>query len=167
MPPPLPEPLISTFRPFLPAAHFAVTFLSLPAVAADPALTTVAERSGFKQTGRYDEMLTLCGAYACAWPDAVRCFEFGTTPEGRPMQALVASRDGRTTVVDGPFAETKEVLGGFNLIEAADYDEALRIACESQWAGVGCIEVRPVRDVAAVRRRVGARPHCVRSCTLA
>lgn len=67
----------------------------------------------------------------------------------------VRIRNGRTTVVDGPFAETKEVLGGFNLIEAADMDEAVRIASEFPWASTGCIEVRPVRDLTAVRRRVG------------
>ncbi|WP_300619136.1 YciI family protein [Dokdonella sp.] len=65
-------------------------------------------------------------------------------------------RGGRATVIDGPFAETKEILGGFNLIEAADMDEALRIAAEFPWAATGSIEVRPVRDMDAVRRRVGA-----------
>ena len=64
-------------------------------------------------------------------------------------------RNGRTTIIDGPFAETKEFLGGFNLIEAADMDEALRIAQEFPWAKTGCIEVRPVRDFSEVRRRVG------------
>jgi hypothetical protein len=64
-------------------------------------------------------------------------------------------RNGRTTIVDGPFAETKEILGGFNLIEAANMDEALRIACEFPWAQTGCIEVRPVKELADVRRRVG------------
>ena len=65
-------------------------------------------------------------------------------------------REGRTRVVDGPFAETKEYLAGFNLIEAADMDEALRIAQSFPWSQTGCIEVRPVRDMDAVRRRVGA-----------
>ncbi|KAF1709522.1 YciI family protein [Pseudoxanthomonas sacheonensis] len=68
----------------------------------------------------------------------------------------VRIRNGRTSVVDGPFAETKEILGGFNLVEAADIDEAVRIAAEFPWAATGCIEVRPVRDIDAVRRRVGA-----------
>ncbi|CAM5595429.1 YciI family protein [Rhodanobacter lindaniclasticus] len=68
----------------------------------------------------------------------------------------VRVRDGRTSVVDGPFAETKEYLGGFNLIEAADMDEAVRIAQSFPWAQTGAIEVRPVRDMDAVRRRVGA-----------
>ena len=66
------------------------------------------------------------------------------------------SRKGKMTVRDGPFAESKEVLAGFNLIEADDMDEAVRIAAEFPWAQTGCIEVRPVRDVATVRERVGA-----------
>ncbi|HEY8328895.1 MAG TPA: YciI family protein [Rhodanobacter sp.] len=65
-------------------------------------------------------------------------------------------RGQRRSVVDGPFAETKEYLGGFNLIEAADMDEAVRIAAEFPWARTGAIEIRPVRDMDAVRRRVGA-----------
>ena len=66
------------------------------------------------------------------------------------------SRKNRLTVVDGPFAESKEVLAGFNLIEAEDMGEAVRIASEFPWARTGCIEVRPVRDIEAVRERVGA-----------
>lgn len=65
-------------------------------------------------------------------------------------------RNDRVSVVDGPFAETKEYLGGFNLIEADSMDEAVRIAAEFPWARTGAIEIRPVRDMAAVRRRVGA-----------
>ena len=68
----------------------------------------------------------------------------------------VRIRDGRTQVLDGPFAETKEVLAGFNLIEADSLDEAVRIASEFPWAQTGCIEVRPVRDMETVRERVGA-----------
>ena len=68
----------------------------------------------------------------------------------------VRVRNGRALITDGPFSETKEVLGGFNLIEAADMNEAVRIASEFPWAAMGCIEVRPVRDIARVRQRVGA-----------
>ena len=66
-------------------------------------------------------------------------------------------RHGKTTTIDGPFSETKEVLGGFNLIEAENMDEAIRIASEFPWAETGCIEVRPVRDINAVAKRVGAQ----------
>jgi hypothetical protein len=67
----------------------------------------------------------------------------------------VRIRKGRVTATDGPFTEAKEMLGGFNLIEASDMDEAVRIAAEFPWARTGCVEIRPVRDIAAVRRRVG------------
>ena len=65
-------------------------------------------------------------------------------------------RNGRRTITDGPFTETKELLAGFNLIEAEDMDEALRIAAEFPWAETGCIEVREVLDFDAVRQRVNA-----------
>ena len=67
----------------------------------------------------------------------------------------VRIRDGRTQVLDGPFAETKEVLAGYNLIEADSLDDAVAIAAEFPWAQTGCIEVRPIRDMDAVRTRVG------------
>ncbi|WP_434988871.1 M14 family metallopeptidase [Xanthomonas melonis] len=67
---------------------------SLPAVGAAESLTSVAERSGFVQTGRYDEVIALCDAFAQRYPQAVRCTQFGTTPEGRPMKALVVSTSG-------------------------------------------------------------------------
>ena len=64
---------------------------------AQSALTTVAERSGFSETGRYEEVTALCDAFARKYPKAVRCTTFGTTPEGRPMKALVASTSGALT----------------------------------------------------------------------
>ncbi|AOS23368.1 M14 family metallopeptidase [Xanthomonas oryzae] len=67
---------------------------SPPAALAATPLRTQAERSGFVQTGRYDEVIALCDAFAQRSPQAVRCIQFGTTPEGRPMKALVASTSG-------------------------------------------------------------------------
>jgi hypothetical protein len=68
----------------------------------------------------------------------------------------VRLRGGRTTVLDGPFAETKEMLAGFNLVEAASMEEAVRMAHELPWTKYGSIEVRPVGDISAMRARVGA-----------
>lgn len=65
-------------------------------------------------------------------------------------------REGRMAITDGPFAETKEILAGFNLIEAPNMDEAVRIAHEFPWSRFGAIEVRPVHDMDLERRRVGA-----------
>ncbi|NCT72028.1 MAG: M14 family metallopeptidase [Xanthomonadaceae bacterium] len=69
----------------------------MPLANAQPALTTVSERSGFLETGRYDEVTALCDVFARQYPKAVRCTTFGTTPEGRPMKALVASTSGALT----------------------------------------------------------------------
>jgi hypothetical protein len=74
--------------------------------------------------------------------------------EGKETAKSVRIRNGRTRITDGPFSEAKEVLGGFNLIEAENMDEAVRIAEAFPWAQTGCVEVRPVRDIEAVRRRV-------------
>ena len=68
----------------------------------------------------------------------------------------VRVRNGRATVLDGPFAETKEMLAGFNLVEAESMEEAVRMAHELPWTKYGAIEVRPVGDIAAMRARVGA-----------
>ncbi|SIR01395.1 M14 family metallopeptidase [Solilutibacter tolerans] len=62
-----------------------------------PPLTTLAERSGFLKTGRFDEVIALCDAFAKAYPQSVRCFDFGKTPEGRPMKALAVSTAGALT----------------------------------------------------------------------
>jgi murein tripeptide amidase MpaA len=59
----------------------------------DP-LLTLAERSDFAETGRTDEVQALCAAFMREWPDAVRCFEYGRSAEGRAMQALIVSRVG-------------------------------------------------------------------------
>ena len=74
--------------------------------------------------------------------------------EGAETAKSVRIRNGRTRVTDGPFSEAKEVLGGFNLIEAKNMDEAVQIAMEFPWTRTGCVEVRPVRDIETVRQRV-------------
>jgi hypothetical protein len=56
----------------------------------------------------------------------------------------VRIRDGKKAVTDGPFAETKEQLGGYFLVEAKDLDEAMAIAARIPSATTGSIEVRPV-----------------------
>jgi hypothetical protein len=71
-------------------ALLAVTLAQAP-------LTTTAERSNWTRTGRYSEVEELCRAFPRAFPGKVRCETFGTTPEGRPMLALVASADGTLT----------------------------------------------------------------------
>lgn len=55
----------------------------------------------------------------------------------------VRVRDGETLVTDGPYAETKEIMGGFDIIECADLDEAIEVAAKHPMAKFGMIEVRP------------------------
>src|ERR1700690_3686715 len=59
----------------------------------------------------------------------------------------VRLRDGKRLVTDGPFAETREQLGGYYLVEAKDLDEAINIAAKIPSARVGTIEVRPVVEM--------------------
>jgi hypothetical protein len=62
--------------------------------------------------------------------------------------ATVRVRGGGVSVTDGPFAETKEQLAGFYLVDADDLDDAIRIAVKIPAARVGSVEVRPVRELA-------------------
>ena len=62
----------------------------------------------------------------------------------------VKMRDGKRLVTDGPFAETREQIGGYFLIEAAHLDEAIDIASRIPGARIGTVEVRPVTDVAGL-----------------
>ena len=64
----------------------------------------------------------------------------------QPVQTAttVRVRNGRLSTTDGPFAETKEQLGGFYLIEARDLNEAIQVASKIPPARLGCIEVRPI-----------------------
>ena len=59
----------------------------------------------------------------------------------------VRVRNGRLAITDGPFAETKEQLAGFYLVEARDLNEAIQIAAKIPPARVGSIEVRPIRPI--------------------
>jgi hypothetical protein len=71
----------------------------------------------------------------------------GEALEPTATATTVRVRDGKTLTTDGPFAETKEALGGFYLVEAADLDEAIRFAAMIPGATRGSIEIRPVFDV--------------------
>ena len=79
------------------ACGLATALVAAPACAASDTLSTVAEQSAFRQTGRFDEVISLCARFQKRYPTAVRCREFGRTPEGRPMLMLVASRSGALT----------------------------------------------------------------------
>ncbi|WP_045226267.1 YciI family protein [Methyloterricola oryzae] len=73
----------------------------------------------------------------------------GEALESVQTATTVRLRSGKLSINDGPFAETKEQLAGFYLIEALDLDEAIRIAAGIPPARVGCVEIRPVRRLNA------------------
>ena len=71
---------------------------------------------------------------------------------GNPLQSVTTAttvrvRDGKTVTTDGPFAETREQLGGYYLVEAANLDEATGIAARIPGARLGSIEVRPIQKM--------------------
>jgi hypothetical protein len=84
----------------------------------------------------YDESLRKSGQMVTAWalqpPDSA---------------TIVRMRDGRISATDGPFAETKEEIGGFYLIEARDLNEAIQVAGNIPSARWGTVEVRPIREL--------------------
>jgi len=78
-------------------------------------------------------------------------FGSGVAKAGDALQptataTTVRVRDGQTLTTDGPYAETKEQLGGYYLVDAADLDEAIRWAAKIPSARIGSIEVRPVME---------------------
>jgi hypothetical protein len=72
-----------------------------------------------------------------------------------PKEAMtVRVRDGKMSATDGPFMETKEVLGGLVLVEARDLNEAVRIAAQNPFARIGAVEVRPLVDFSKPRPKL-------------
>jgi len=97
------------------------------------------------------EVKALLARYAAF---AIETRATGTTVEGAPLVATtqaktVRIRDGKRLVTDGPFAETREQLGGYMRVRARDLDEALDLAARIPAAEVGCIEVRPIHPMPA------------------
>ena len=69
--------------------------------------------------------------------------------------ATVRVRHGKVSITDGPYAETKEQLGGYYVIEAKDLQEAIRVAARIPGAKTGCVEVRPIAGDAQTLRALG------------
>jgi hypothetical protein len=80
----------------------------------------------------------------------------GEALEPTPTATTVRVRDGQTLTTDGPFAETKEALGGYYLVEAKDLDEAIDFAARIPGAQSGSIEVRPIWEIPAEYTAAGA-----------
>ncbi len=97
-----------------------------------------------------------CMAYDEALRSAGRCLASEALQPVRTA-IVVRVRDGKVSVRDGPFTETKECVAGFYLIDAADLNDAIQIASQMPPARVGSIEVRPVRELTSTsggRRRL-------------
>jgi hypothetical protein len=95
------------------------------------------------------EQATMYQEYMAFTQDIVKNGKFKA---GDPLQATstattVQVRNGKTITTDGPFAETKEQLGGYYMVDAKDLDEALAIAARIPGAKHGSIEVRPVMQM--------------------
>lgn len=103
--------------------------------------------------GKFDSMMRDCLNHADELQTKGKLLESQMLEDPQTAKS-VRFRGGRVTTTDGPFAEAKEVLGGFNLIEADSMEEAVRMAAEFPWGAIGCVEVRPVRDIGGVRHRV-------------
>jgi len=80
----------------------------------------------------------------------------GEALEPTATATTVRVRDGETVTTDGPFAETKEALGGFYLVDARDLDEAIELAARIPAAKHGSIEVRPIWEQAGELERQAA-----------
>jgi hypothetical protein len=73
-------------------------------------------------------------------------YDAGEALDETSTATTVRVRDGKTLTTDGPYAETKEALGGFYIVSAADLDEAIAYAAMIPGAGRGAIEVRPIYE---------------------
>jgi hypothetical protein len=89
-----------------------------------------------EETSAYNEMLQQRGHLISA---------AGLKPV--QMATTVRMQKGKVSVTDGPFAETKEVLGGFYVIEARDLNEAIQLASQSPSLRAGSVEVRPIDEL--------------------
>ena len=104
---------------------------------------SVTERQGiYAETLKLSEELTARGQYLGGFP---------LHPASSATSVRV--RDGKRLVTDGPFAETREQLGGYFLVEANNLDEAIAIAARVPMARKGTVEVRPVIDIPGLPNR--------------
>lgn len=87
--------------------------------------------------------------YRAFGQEFAKAIKGGNALQPTATAATVRVRNGKATTTDGPFAETKEQLGGFYLIEARDRDEAIRMAAKIPGARFGSIEVRPIMTFAS------------------
>ncbi|MEQ9500675.1 MAG: YciI family protein [Deltaproteobacteria bacterium] len=100
-----------------------------------------------------DESKTILDGYFAFTDDLKKSGAFISSEALQPVETArsLQKRDGKLITTDGPFAETKEQLGGFYLLEAENMDEALALAARIPTVETGTIEVRPIWNVEAGR----------------
>ena len=105
-----------------------------------------------------DQSDAVMGEYFAFTDDIRKSGQYVAGEALQPTQtaATVRVRNGKTSTTDGPFAETKEQLGGFYLVEAKDLNEAIQVASRIPSARFGSIEVRPVVDFSQPAGDVGS-----------
>src|SRR5262245_21602705 len=108
-------------------------------IAGDPATAPTDEAAG---QAMHDEYMTFTKSI----------LDTGEMVGGDPLQGpetatTVRVRNGQRTTTDGPYAETKEVLGGFYIVDCKDLDRALELAAQIPGARTGSIEVRPIAEL--------------------
>jgi hypothetical protein len=104
--------------------------------------TQADQNAMFKEYGEFTASIVKSGNMRAG--DALQPSSTATT---------VRVREGKTLTTDGPYAETREQLGGYYLVEATDLDEALKIAARIPGARTGSIEVRPIMQLPADYKR--------------
>lgn len=93
----------------------------------------------------FDAMMADYGGYT-AWLRETGQFLGGEALQPVSDATTVSIRDGRRVVTDGPFAETKEHLGGYYLIDVPGLDDAIEVASRIPGASIGRIEIRPIKE---------------------
>ena len=97
-----------------------------------------------------------CVAYDTAIRKSGHCIA-SEALESVQTATTVRVRDGKVSITDGPFAETKEQLAGFYMIEAKNLNEAIQLAAKIPPARVGSVEVRPIRPIRETVAQAEAR----------
>jgi hypothetical protein len=111
-------------------------------------LTIYEDESGYADMTQ-EQGAEVMAAYAAFGEKHAGVIKGGDALEPTATATSVRVRDGERLVTDGPFAETKEALGGFYVIDVANLDEAIAVAADIPGARTGTVEVRPVLDYAA------------------
>jgi len=105
----------------------------------EKALSDSEREQCYKESAEYAQQIHASGQYLLAAP-----------LHPTSTATSVRTREGKRFVTDGPFAETREQLGGFFLVDAKDLDEAIRIASEIPAGRWGTVEIRPVMEVSGL-----------------